>query len=107
MKYDYDQNVRLEDWYVRTGSDASSHAEPVRIMGDLNGTVANTPNKPAGMAGGVYEVARKQCDGDGKTYSMRQENVVSKYGRAVRRTPLTPGQESLVPMHKELLEADA
>jgi len=107
MKYDYDQNVRLEDWYVRTGSDASSHAEPVRIMGDLNGTVANTPNKPAGMAGGVYEVSRKQCDGDGKTYSMRQENVVSKYGRAVRRTPLTPGQESLVPMYKERLEADA
>ena len=58
------------------------------------------------VRGGQYEVARKQCDGDGKTYSMRQENKISGYGRAVRRTPLTPGQESRVPLYNERLAVD-
>jgi hypothetical protein len=104
MKYDYDQTVRLEDWYEKTGGDATPSPSPVEvceISGDVNGKVSDSKH------GGRYEVARKLCDGDGQTYSMRQENVVSGYGRAVRRTPLTPGQESLVPLYKERLAADA
>jgi O-acetyl-ADP-ribose deacetylase (regulator of RNase III) len=107
MKYDYDQTVRLEDWYEKTGGNATSPSpspvEGCEISGDVNGKVSDSKH------GGRYEVARqdKLCEGDGKTYSMRQKNVVSKYERAVRRTPLARGEEDRVPMYKERLAADA
>lgn len=123
MPYDYDQTVRLDEWYERTGGDAPSPslAETMTIMGDVNGIPSKSPNKPDGMPSAQYEMARGPCpcegvvmpDGsiqtktkDGATYLMSQKNVKSNYLRAVRRTPLTPGQESLVPLYKERLAAD-
>lgn len=84
--YNYDVNLRLEDWYA------------AGAVGRLRLIAAVDPSRPgpavsAGSVVPTYEVVREH---DG-TFS--QLNSASAFKRRVRRTTLTPGQEHMVPLY--------